>query len=411
MISVLINAYACAPHKGSEPGMAWNWIINLANHCHLHVITEGEWQKEIEEALEQFPQGKNITFYYNPVPTKVRNMCWNQGDWRFYYYYKKWQKSSLEIARSILDREKIDLVHQLNMIGFREPGYLWKIKDKPFIWGPIGGMEKYPIQFTPPASKTRMFSILKNNISTAQIKHSTRVKNALFSCSSIIGATSAEIDAVKKHYELDAVLMPETGCFLKEDADNIIDVNSECFNIIWVGKFDERKQLNIALQTLTKIDKQFNIKLHVVGSGNANQVKHYNELATELNISERVTWHGTLPNTDVINLMKQSQLFLFTSVHDATSTVILEALSCNLPILCFNTCGFGSIVNNEIGEKIPLSDPEQSVSDFTKKIETLYSNRNLLEQKSQRCTAFKRSLAWEEKAKQLTKLYLQAIKN
>lgn len=29
MISILMNAYACSPNMGSEPGMAWNWWVNL----------------------------------------------------------------------------------------------------------------------------------------------------------------------------------------------------------------------------------------------------------------------------------------------------------------------------------------------------------------------------------------------
>ena len=49
MINVLINAYACSPNWGSEPGMAWNWISNLATYCNLFVITEGEWKEEIEK--------------------------------------------------------------------------------------------------------------------------------------------------------------------------------------------------------------------------------------------------------------------------------------------------------------------------------------------------------------------------
>ena len=51
MYNVLINAYAVSPNWGSEPGMGWNWVTNLARYCNLHVITEGEWQKEIEEAI------------------------------------------------------------------------------------------------------------------------------------------------------------------------------------------------------------------------------------------------------------------------------------------------------------------------------------------------------------------------
>ena len=50
-MNILINAYACAPNWGSEQGMAWHWITELAKMHNLYVITEGEWKKEIEEAL------------------------------------------------------------------------------------------------------------------------------------------------------------------------------------------------------------------------------------------------------------------------------------------------------------------------------------------------------------------------
>lgn len=58
LLSILINAYACSPNMGSEPGMAWNWCVNLAKYSELHIITEGEFRNEIEAALPTLPQGK-----------------------------------------------------------------------------------------------------------------------------------------------------------------------------------------------------------------------------------------------------------------------------------------------------------------------------------------------------------------
>ena len=102
MLNILINAYACSPKMGSEPGMAWNWCSYLAKHCNLHIITEGEFQRNIEEALSTLPQAENMHFYYNPVSKEIRKMCWNQGDWRFYYYYNSWQAKTLKIANNII---------------------------------------------------------------------------------------------------------------------------------------------------------------------------------------------------------------------------------------------------------------------------------------------------------------------
>ena len=167
-MKVLINAYACSPNMGSEPGMAWNWCVYLAKHCELHIITEGEFRDKIEAVVPTLPQGGNMYFYYNPVPDEVRRMCWNQGDWRFYKYYREWQWKTYLMAKEICSKEKIDVLHQLNMIGFREPGYLWKLSEETgirFVWGPVDAKDKFPLAYAQGAGlKTRLFLWLKNTI-------------------------------------------------------------------------------------------------------------------------------------------------------------------------------------------------------------------------------------------------------
>ena len=85
----------------------------------------------LETSDFQVPQfnKENFNFFFNDIGVEARDMCWNQGDYRFYYYYKKWQKKTYHLAKRIIQDDKIDLIHQLNMIGYREPGYLWKIND------------------------------------------------------------------------------------------------------------------------------------------------------------------------------------------------------------------------------------------------------------------------------------------
>lgn len=57
MLSILINAYACSPGMGSEPGMAWNWCVCLSKYCELHIITEGEFKDKIENAVRVLRAG------------------------------------------------------------------------------------------------------------------------------------------------------------------------------------------------------------------------------------------------------------------------------------------------------------------------------------------------------------------
>lgn len=410
MLKILINAYACSPHTGSEPGMAWNWCISLAKHCELHIITEGEFKHNIEEALLTLPQGKNMHFYYNPVSNKVREMCWNQGDWRFYKHYEAWQYKTYEIAQDIVAKEKINILHQLNMIGFREPGYLWKIENVPLIWGPIGGLKQFPVNYLQGAGvKANLFNRLKNILNIWQLKHHKRVNAALNRASVLVSSIPDSYHAIKTYKHKESIIIPETGCF-KNTETPCERFNEETMHLMWVGKFDFRKQLSLALKALTATQNKA-IVLDVYGTGTEEQVQKAKQLAKDLKIEQQVVWHGNQPNTEVQKAMQISQLFFFTSVSEDTSTVVLEAISNQLPVLCFNACGFGYVINEKVGQKIALTNPEQSVQDFAKKINYLFNHRDILKEMSANCQQRQQELSWDEKVKQMVEIYQSVVED
>lgn len=407
-LKILVNVYACSPKRGSEPGMGWNWCTYLAKHCELHIITEEEFRENIEAALTTLPQKENMHFYYNPVTEKVRKMARNQGDWRFYRYYEKWQRKTLEIAKLIIAEQKIDILHQLNMIGFREPGYLWKIKGIPFVWGPIGGIKQFPIPYLQGAdTKTRLAYYLKNVINILQLKYDVRVNRALNRASLLISSIPDSYRALKKYKKIDSVIIPETGSFITDDVPTK-RFHNEKFQVMWVGKFDFCKQLALALKTLATTNNK-HIILNVYGKGNEVQERKAKLLAKNLNISDQVIWHGNKPQAVVQQAMREAHLFFFTSVSEDTSTVVLEAISNRLPILCFNACGFGGIVDETVGRKIALTRPQESIINFAKYLNMFYADRVLLEKLSLNCEALHLKLSWDEKAKGVINLYQKVL--
>lgn len=407
-LKVLVNAYACSPDRGSEPGMGWNWCIHLAKYCELHIITEEEFKPKIEEAITKLPQKENLKFYYNPVSEEVREMARNQGDWRFYTHYKKWQKKTLEIAKQIISEHNIDIMHQLNMIGFREPGYLWKIGGIPFVWGPIGGLKQFPVAYLKGAKKkTIVVNRLKNIINILQLKYDIRVNSALRRAELLISSIPDSQMAIKKHKKLNSIIIPETGTFITDDVPTIRFL-SENLKVLWVGKFDYRKQLPLALKSLAETNNK-KIILNIYGGGNESQVKTLKKITVDLNITNQVIWHGSQPNINIQKAMRKAHLLFFTSVSEDTSTVVLEAISNRLPVLCFDTCGFGAIINNAVGRKVPLTNPHKSVSDFAKYLNLFHAERFLLEDLSTNCKLLQRELSWDEKAKKMFALYNQLL--
>lgn len=408
MISVLINAYACNPLYGSEPGMGWNWIAMISRSCRVFVITEGEWRKEIEEAVAHLPQKENLHFFYLPVSERIRKMCWNQGDWRFYYYYRIWQKKALSLAREIISANKIDIIHQLNMIGFREPGYLWEIDGYPFVWGPIGGMNMLPEAYTEGFTlQKKLFVKLKNRINKYQIKHHSRVRKAIQKADLLISAIPEVQESLSRFYHKETPLIPETGCFLKEEESFDISrfKQTDEFNIVWVGRFIFFKYLGLAFKTIAKVKDLPGLVFHIIGDGNEEQRASYKKMAEELGIADICRWHGFIPLKKVHEQMMNSQLFFFTSISEATSTVIMEALQNNLPVFCFNTCGYGVIVDDTVGRKIELTNPEQSADEFAAEIRSFYKQRDLLVDCATNTKQKTIEMSWDVKREKIMELY------
>lgn len=409
MLKVLINAYAICPNMGSEQGMAWNWCSNLAKYCELYIITEEEYRTQIEKSIAVLPQGKNMHFYWNAVTPEVRQMCWNQGDWRFYKYYNEWQLRTLEISKSIVSKEHIDILHQLNMIGFRQPGYLWRIPNIPFVWGPTDAKEGFPTTYFKALSiKQRLFFRLKTAITKWQLGHNAQVEGAARRASLIIGASSESVQSFKKYKNLQAILLNETGCTLSNNFTiHPVMKPSDELNLLWVGKMDARKMLSLALNTMSRL-LDLNVKLHIVGGGDNIS---YKMRSFELEINNNCIWHGAVSHEEVQNLMKKSDLLFFTSVAEGTPHVILEAIANGLPVLCHNCCGHGDSVDNRVGRKIELSNPETSVHEFAKIIRHLYNHREEIHEMSKNCFEVANELSWDNKAKKMVDLYSQVLQN
>lgn len=420
MLKILVNSYACCPGMGSEPGMGWNWIVCLAKYCEMFVVTEGEFRSQIELWLSDScnaEYAQNMHFYYLPVGEanekrckKIRKRCWNQGDWRFYLSYAKWQNRSLDLARSICQQQKIDVLHQLNMIGFREPGRWYRLSKEtgiPLIWGPINAKEGFPTAYLKGSPlKSKLFIYIKNFITKLQLLFSTHVRRTAKQASFIVAASSDSGYAIKKYFGKDYVLLNESGCDV-ENFDVVKSKDKKTFDVLWVGRFIFTKRLDLALKAISSIGID-DLRLHIVG-GSAEQEEPYKKIAESLGNEKNIVWHQKVSHEEVQLLMQQSDLFFFTSIAEGTPHVILEAFNNKLPVLCFDTCGHGDCVTEDVGIKIPLTNPEQSVKDFANAIRTLYNNRQKLQMMSKNCSARAAELSWDNKAVRMLELYNKVV--
>lgn len=115
----------------------------------------------------------------------------------------------------------------------------------------------------------------------------------------------------------------------------------DCLDVIMVGRVQREKRFDRAVAALALLkSRALNVRLHVVGDG--NQLPFVRDLADELNVSDIVTFHGMVE--DPLPLIREADLLLLTSEHEAAPLVIDEAIALGTPVLTTQTLSSNSQV-------------------------------------------------------------------
>lgn len=104
-------------------------------------------------------------------------------------------------------------------------------------------------------------------------------------------------------------------------------------------------------------------------------------------------------------MIAESDVMLLTSVLEATTTVVMEALSAGVPVVCHDTCGFGAVVNATCGMKVPLISPKNSVRGFAEALIRLSREPKLISRLSQGAVKRSTEFTWERKAETVMHIY------
>lgn len=404
---ILINCYACSPYRGSEPGMGWNFVSRLAQYHDVTVITEKQkWESDIDRYYSEHPDEECIKFYFIAKERhKLLRKVWPPS---YYWYYKKWQKEALQLAYELDACEHFDLVHQLNMVGYREPGELWKM-GKPLVWGPIGGTNMTPWCMLPSMGLYGCLYYLGRNLMNEwQMHTSNRVKRCMSVSGQLISATEGTRKDAVRIWGKNSVVIPEVG--LIDTSNSYQPANREnaddFLHICWSGQHTYGKSLNIVLKSLSKCENTDKITLHVIGKGTCTE--HWKRMAVNCGL-KNVLWHGWMERSKAMEIMKSCHLFAISSLSDLTSTVLLEALSYGLPVIALDHCGFSNVITNACGIKIPIHSYKQVITDFSNAISCLEQDETWRRELSVGAFARSREFSWDNKVEMLLTIYDKMI--
>jgi glycosyltransferase involved in cell wall biosynthesis len=374
-LKLLVSASAFSPVRGSEFAVGWDYVRAIASRHQVWVIARGTEEEETEEYLRQYPDAMpNVTVYF--IPLKGRSFRIFLLDALYYsLIYRRWQWRAYLLARDLDAQIDFDFIHHVTGTGFREPGYLWKL-GKPFVWGPIGGLQFFPLNLLNAVPfSSRLFFILSNISAAWAMYLSRRPRRAAAAASVILAGSSNVADKVRTLWGRHATVLCQVSAPDLEPRPPVRRQSGEPLRIVWSGSCEPRKALNIVLLALAKLKgSSFDWQLVVVGDGPL--LSDWKTLASKLGLADRCNFVGRVPRAEVLSIMATGHCFVMSSLYEGTPTVVVEALSYGLPVICFDLFGMKDVVNAECGIKIPPYTFDHVIQEFANAIEAIGLDEN-----------------------------------
>ena len=409
---ILVMAYMLSPYKGSEFSVAWNYVTHISKDNDLTVLygISGDHMgncSEMESYIRQHPMSnvRLIPIY----PNRLANLLnWpnrhNLFVYTFYYAYQVWHKQAYKEAKRLVREEHFDLVHYVGMIGYREPGYLWKL-GLPYVWGPVSGANNAPWQLMKHMPVMgRMKLTFRSVANTIQFHTKHRLKKALKATDILLTATSENQRKFKVVHHKDSICIPENCITGNVYLDETKFINPEKYHIIIIGRLDANKSVSILLEALTKVQHRGMMHIDIVGDGTLRE--SLQQYAIQHGLNPSITWHGQLPRAEAVKIFNSAHLHVITSVSEGNPTTIWEAMSYGVPTMSFDHCGMHDTICDKCGIKIPIAKRyEDCVTAVAENIDALLEYPERFYQLAKGAIECAQHYIWAEREKFWNDLY------
>lgn len=402
-LKVLLSAYACEPGRGSEPGVGWNWVVQMSRRHEVWVITRRNNRSVIEAELAKAPLPKAHFVYYD-LPRWAK--FWKRGGRGVYFYYYLWQAGAYLEARRLHAKVRFDLVHHVTFVMYWMPSLL-SLLPVPFIWGPVGGGESLPKGFLPSLGRQGRLTERLRAAAQALGRMDPLVRLTARRSALAFATTSETEQRLKQIGCRNTQVCSVMGLDENERAElNALAVTeSAALRIATVGNLIAWKGVEFGLRAFADVQWRYpNAEYWLIGDGPEKQ--RLRELAKQLGVSHCVRFLGRLPRPLALARLAACDVLLLPSLHDSGSCVCTEAMALGKPVVCIDAGGPALQVTGETGFKIPAQSPERVVAGLAHALRALAGDSKLIRRMGENGRMrVEQTLNWDAKGLEFAEIY------
>jgi glycosyltransferase involved in cell wall biosynthesis len=185
------------------------------------------------------------------------------------------------------------------------------------------------------------------------------VKNVIAKSDAVVAASNNSISNVHEFYDanqeckyipLGIERPPQDMRKTKKD----FGLDESDIALVTVGRLVARKGLDRLLKVVARINNP-RVHLFVVGSG--PQLEPLLAQAQELGITDQIHLLGQVDDVEKQEVLKMSDIYVSTSQHEGFGIVYLEAMTADLPVICYDYGGQTDFLSSdETGYVVKLND-------------------------------------------------------
>jgi len=353
---ILISAYSCCPHSGSEPGIGWGVVREVAARHSVCVLTSAANRRRIEQELAAGGMpGARFVFVALPFGLQhlVSAQCYG------YLHYFLWQLRAFHAARRLHREQAFDLVHHVTYGNSWAPSFMGWL-GIPFVWS-AGGKEVTPWRFLGILSwRSRILEGVRNlavKVFGAVTHYCTASRASMILSSSDPSLWGGTL--LVRQFLLGGLDPGEMARLQR-----LPEPNGEPCRLASIGRLEGWKGFSLALAAFAAMHKESpDSEYWIIGDGPERQ--RLERQATQLGCRSKVRFVGWVPRANLLEMLSEVDVLVHPSLHEQFGYVALEAMAAGRLVICLASGGCGRLVSDAGGIIIPMLTPDQVVSNLS----------------------------------------------
>lgn len=332
---LMVSAYACEPWKGSEIGVGWHWVLQLSREFDLWVITRANNREPIERWMADNPGYENIHWVYFDL--SARHLERKHGRKGVHRYYLKWTKASDALIRQTMQENSISA-----FIHLTYGNAIWPVSrygaSKQFIWGPIGGLETIPREYSRHYdAKSRIIESVRR-LAVKCVIHTPFFRRRCRKADLILCKTDITRKSLPGFCSHKAVLMTDVAAESTPHAA-VGCSGGDILKLLCVGRLDAWRGFDLAIEAVGRLhDAGMRVHLDILGKG-PDKARLKGMIGT-LKLDGMVSLRGEVSSEDYRHYLSEADIVLNPSLKEGAVTVSFDTMAAGKPLVALDTTGY-----------------------------------------------------------------------